>query len=89
MRKITSRKKAEQLMDDCLDELYRSSEPPITWADFRAKYGGVKVEGYKLHTIPKSKYVEIVERYRNRLHRMWHVPFDLALLGISPTVVDA
>jgi hypothetical protein len=30
---ITSKTKAEKAVEDCLDEMYRSSVPPITWAE--------------------------------------------------------
>ena len=84
---ITSKAKAEKAVEDCLDEMYRSSVPPITWNEILQKYAGKK-DWHMKHRISEEDYTLIKEKYQRKLHKMYHRDLDWMLLDYSPRFQD-
>mgnify|MGYP000432703302 CR=1 FL=1 len=68
----------------CLDELYKNSNPPISWEALEEQYGGTPINFYEVHTIPHEKYQEIVDKHKQDM-RQWEAKrLNFALLNYGP-----
>ena len=79
--------KAAKIIRMCLDELYRNSDPPITWEECEKKYKGVE-RWFQKHTISVDKYNEIVSKYREKLPRMYQDALSWELVNYGPKTVQ-
>lgn len=80
-------KKAIKIMEDCLNEMYLNSTPPITWKEVKDKYVGVD-DWYWKHELCEKKYVEIKDKYRKKLSSLYKSSLDWALLDFAPKFKD-
>lgn len=80
---MTSKKRAIELIHDCLDELYQNATPAISWDECQNKYVGVK-EWWARHIIDGGKYEEIVERYKKKIGPTYRGSLEMALLNYGP-----
>lgn len=81
-------KKEEKIVIDCLDEMYKASDPPITWKQIEKKYSDTGVEFFKLHKIKQADYERIKEKYAKKLPNGYSKSFEMDLLNYSPTMED-
>jgi len=82
--KMVSKKKAVELLNACLDEMYRASTPPITWEECQTEYKNVD-EWYMKHVISTEDYTRIHDKYVKQLGRRWSGDLEMTLLSYSPT----
>ena len=82
-----SKEKASKVVEDCLDEMYRNSKPPITWKEILKKYGGKgQTEFYLKHAISEEDYEKIKAKHQKKLHKLYHNSMDMELLNYAPTL---
>ena len=67
----------------CLDEMYRSSEPPITWEEVEESYYGAE-EWYMNHRISLQKYDDIRRKYEKLIPEHQHRYLHFELLNYAP-----
>jgi len=78
--------KATKVVEECLDEMYQHSKPPISWKEILKKYGGKKhSEFYLKHVISEEDYNKIKAKHQKKLHKMYHRSLDMELLNYAPT----
>ena len=83
---ITSEEKASKVVEECLDEMYQHSKPPITWKEILKKYGGKgQTEFYLKHAISEEDYNKIKAKHQKKLHKLYHRSLDMELLNYAPT----
>ena len=85
---MMSKEKASELAEECLDEMYRASEPAITLKEIIKKYGGTKIEFYKKHAISQTNYDKISKKYYKQIPKVYHSSFAMTLLDYSPTIKE-
>jgi hypothetical protein len=81
-----SKSKVVELFNACMDELYKASEPSISWVDLQKKYSGKNVSFYLDYHISEDKYNEIVDKYHKLIHKMYHNDLSWFLLDYAPVV---
>lgn len=82
-----SDKKAVVIFDDCMDELYKASIPPISWKAVQRKYAGDKhSEFFMKHCIDGETYDKIVKKYKKKLNIYHRCGLAWYLLDYSPTL---
>ena len=62
-----NKEKYQKIYEECLNELYLNSEPPISWKDYRIRYWNTKTQGFLNHYLPEDKCEKIMKKYRKRL----------------------
>ena len=77
------KKKVAKLTEQCLDELYRNSEPPITWKEVNEKYSG-KDLWWRNHKIVEATYTKIVDKYARQIPKAYLNSFYMELLNYAP-----
>ena len=81
--------KALGIFDECMDELYKASDPSVSWESIQTKYAGKeRSEFYEKHCITDDKYYEIKKRYMKRLNAFYKRKLDWYLLDYAPTFCD-
>ena len=78
-----SEEKATKLIQACLNDMYKASEPSITWAECKKKYVGVE-EWYAKHVINEKKFMEIRDVYLKQLPKMYQTTLKWQLLNYAP-----
>jgi hypothetical protein len=78
-----SRKKATEIVYKCLDEMYKSSDPPISFKECEEKYVGVE-RWYELHRIDVESYEKIHKKYKKMLPKIYHNSLAMELLNYAP-----
>lgn len=70
-----------------MNEMYKKSEPSVTWKYIMKTYNGDtdEKEWFRKYTISEEDYFKIKEKYRKKLHKMYHNDLDMILLNYSPT----
>lgn len=76
-------KKAQELGEACLDEMYKASDPPTTWAKIKKKYTGTKTQFFLKHEITLKDYERIKSKYAKRMGS-YARDLDWLLLDYSP-----
>ena len=76
--------KASVIVKNCLNEMYKASTPPITWAQLNKKYANTKVKFYQLHKITGKDYDRIKAKYLKQLPKIYHHSLEWCLLDYSP-----
>jgi len=76
--------KESKIVEKCLDEMYRKSDPPTTWNDIKKKYSGKKTKFYNLHRITIEDYERIKKKYEKKLSPAYRNSLDMELLNYSP-----
>lgn len=76
-------KKAIEIMKKCLDEMYKASDPPISWEEIEKKYEGVDNWFWK-HEIEERKYEEIRDKYKKQLPPKYRRTLEWELLNYAP-----
>jgi len=76
--------KEEKILEQCLNEMYKKSIPPITWEQIKKKYKG-KTDWYTQHKIKENDYLQIKEKYKKKLDKIYWRSFDMELLNYAPT----
>ncbi|GAI15662.1 unnamed protein product [marine sediment metagenome] len=81
-----NKKNVVELFNECMDELYRASDPPITWQEILDKYIGDKerTEFYMHHKITAENYTKITNKYRKKIPPLYRNSFAMFLLNYSP-----
>lgn len=75
----------KKAIHDCLDELYRKSQPSITFDEILEKHKteeyNEKIRVYEMHYLPQEEYKEIIEKYIEayRIHNEWEDDADLMI----------
>lgn len=82
---MVTEKTATKLVFECLDELYRNSDPPISWAWIKFFYGETDIKFWENHKITEAKYNEIVKKYKKKLG-YYAKNLDWDLLNYAPMV---
>ena len=81
-----SEKKAKDLFNECMDELYQCSIPSISWFEVMDLYDGMaRSEFYLRYCIDEADYDSIVSRYRKLLTKLYRRSFSWFLLDFAPT----
>ena len=78
-----SKIKAARIIRACLNDMYRASDPPISWDECEKKYDGVE-NWFLKHEISEEKYGEIREVYLKQLPKMYHHALGWELLNYAP-----
>ena len=78
-------KKAMEIFEECIDEMYRNCTPPTTWEYIRKKYGGTKKTFFDKHIISDKLYIQIKEKYAKKLDNYYKNKLDWFLLDFAPT----
>ena len=82
-------KKAMVLFEECMNELYLASDPPVSWHDVKEKYSGKdRSDFYLMHRIKSSVYDSIVSRYNKLMTPYYRRQFAWYLLDFAPTSED-
>lgn len=88
MIKLLSKEKATKLGEACLNEMYKKSEPPITWTQVKKKYGGKKIEFFLKHELSMKDYDKIKAKYVKKMGKFWARQLDWLLLDYAPKFRD-
>ncbi len=78
-------KQAMKIFEDCIDEMYRNSSPPITWKELNKRYRDTKKTFYDKHRITETRYNCIKESYSRQLNNYYQRHLDWFLLDYAPT----
>jgi len=81
---MIGQEKAKKLGEACLNEMYKASNPPITWGEYNKKYGGTKIQGFMKHEISSKDYDRIKAKYAKKLDKFWTRQLDWLLLNYAP-----
>jgi len=74
-----------KLIEQCLDEMYRNSEPPLTWKQVNKKYSGKPdSKFYSKHRITEDKYEQIRDKYMKKLSKLGQSELSWILLDFAP-----
>lgn len=76
--------KAKQLAREMLNELYQNAKPKITWEKYVKRYGGTKIRGYEQHVIAEEKGIEILEKYKKKVGRLWRNSLSMLWFDYCP-----
>jgi len=79
------RDKLIKIIDECLDEMYRHSEPPISWKEYKERYGGLKIQGFEFHYLDGKKCEEIWDKYKKKVPIHLRTSFNMEIMNIAPT----
>lgn len=85
---MITKEKATKLGDACLNEMYKKSVPPITWAQVNKKYGGKKIEFFLEHEIGMKDYDRIKAEYVKKMGKFWARQLEYLLLDYAPKFRD-
>lgn len=80
--------KTARLVVQCLDELYRNSQPSITWEEVQEKYSSTDIKFYRKHVINAAEYNRIVDKYKDKLPSGKERELDYTLLNYAPKFKD-
>ena len=81
-------KQAIQLFEQCIDEMYRNSEPSNTWKAINKFFGGTKMTFHDKHKISEDDYNKIKDKYYKKLSKYYQRKLDWFLLAYSPTIKE-
>ena len=70
---------------NCLDEMYRASNPPTTWKECEEKYVGIENWFWK-HDIDEKVYNTIKYKYKKKLDKFYASSLSWHLLNYSPKI---
>lgn len=76
---------ALKIFESCIDEMYRNSTPPTTWAEIKKKYGGTRNTFYDKHAITEARYNNIRDSYSKKLNSYYKRKLSWFLLDYAPT----
>ena len=82
---MVTENKAKELARKCLDEMYKTSTPPISWKGVLKKYGGTGKQFFLKHKLADKDYNRIKAKYAKKMG-MWGRDLDFMLLNYSPCV---
>jgi len=82
---MTSKKRLLELYEKCLDEMYKESVPSITWEQYKEKYGGTDIQGFKYHYLSNERFKEIGDKYLKKINKKDRPSFMMSLVDLSPT----
>jgi hypothetical protein len=85
MKEMTD-KQATKIFEQCIDEMYRNSEPSNTWKAITDFFGGTEMTFYDKHKISEELYNKIREKYMKKLTRYYQRKLEYFLLSYSPTI---
>lgn len=85
---MITEKRATKLVFECFDKLYKNSTPSIGWVWVKFFYGETDIKFWEKHKITKSKYDEIVKKYKKKLGPIYSRSLDWDLLNYAPMVSD-
>jgi hypothetical protein len=77
-------KKAMEIFEECIDEMYRNCTPPITWDYIKKNYSGTKTTFYSKYTISDELYTKIKNKYAKKLDNYYKSKLDWFLLDFAP-----
>jgi len=80
-----SKKKAAEIIDECLDELFRTAKPSFTWKEIHEKFAGTRVPIWKISYLSEKAYDKIVEKYKKKLTPTYRSSLSWELMNYSPT----
>jgi hypothetical protein len=81
-------KQAYEIIEQCLDEMYRNSEPSNTWASIKKFFGGTEMTFHDKHTMSEDSYDKIKNKYYAKLSKYYKRQLDWFLLAYSPTIKE-
>jgi len=73
------------IVKECLDEMYRKSDPPITWDEYFHSYVDSNIPGYQFHYLDEKVCKEIWMRHKKRLPEYWQTSFSMEIMNFAPT----
>ena len=76
---------ALKIFESCVNEMYLSSSPPISWEAIKKKYGGKKTTFYDKHFISEDVYNKIKEKYERMLDLYYRRKLSWFLLDFAPS----
>lgn len=79
-------KQAGKIFEQCIDEMYRNSEPSNTWANIKKVFGGTKMTFHDKHFITEESYKKIRDTYMKKLPIYYQRQLSYFLLNYSPTI---
>jgi len=82
------KRKALDISEACLEELFRASKPSISWAKVKAKNKKTGRALQSMHKIKLADYKRIKKKYRARLPVRWQSQFDHILFSFAPVVLE-
>jgi len=74
-------KKALEIFEACIDEMYKNSDPPTTWKNILQER---KKEFYNEHSITEEQYNNIKAKYEKKLPTFYKRKLAWFLLDYSP-----
>ncbi len=84
-----SLKKAQEIASKCLDEMYKASTPPTSWAKIKKDYSNTKIRFFERHTITQEKYDKIKAKYEKQMPHRYRCGLAWLLLDYSPKFKEA
>ena len=78
--------KEEKVVIDCLNEMYKASDPPITWKQILRDYSNTDIQFCQLHKIKEEDYTRIKEKYKKKLPKAYHKSLEMDLLNYAPSI---
>jgi len=79
-----TKEKVLKIAEKCLDEMYRKSDPPLTWKEYVEKYSETKIEGFRDHKLDKETLHEIWDKHEKKVDRLWKTAFNMMVFNYSP-----
>ncbi len=84
----TSKRRILKIAEECLDEMYRNADPPLSWNEYKERYGETTIQGFKNHYIDVKKCNEIWEKYGKQIPKSWKRHFNHMILNYAPTSIE-
>ncbi len=83
---MITEKKALEIGQECLNEMYKASTPPITWKQVIKKYAKTNTRFFLKHKISEKDYSRIKSKYLKKIGKYWANDLGWLLLDFSPTL---
>jgi hypothetical protein len=81
-------KQVSKIFEQCIDEMYRNSEPSNTWAAIKKFFGKTGRTFHDKHFITEESYNKIREKYMKKLTIYYQRQLSYFLLNYSPTIKE-
>ena len=85
---MMSKEKLLKICEECLDEMYRHSTPPITWKEYLERYGNTNIQGFTKHSLSMKEYDKIYSKYIKKVPKYHRSQFAITIMNYAPTFPD-
>ena len=80
-----SSRRAEEIINKCMTELYASASPPAVWSELKIKYANSGITFYKRHYLDWDTAEEILMKHKRMLPVRFRGELDMVFLNLCPT----